>query len=96
MSDAMTQAREWVEANKPADFQKSTDSLAALLTETRTKALSEKEAEIGRLREALRALVDAPLTYNAACIEIECNSHQDAMGCVRNARAALKAEGGEK
>lgn len=101
---ALERAREviaaWCEMTIPVGTKPGQSGLTVLiataLTEERTKALDEREAEIERLREALRALVDAPLTYNSACIEIECNSHQDAMERVRNARTALKVEGGEK
>jgi len=51
--------------------------------------ITSLQSDLQRTREALEALVGAPLTYNAACIEIECKSHQDAMERVRKARSIL-------
>lgn len=71
----------------PADWIQNAASdaavaLTALLTETRTKALSENEAEIARLREALNV---AEVLYGGLMAD-------DARAMIR---AALKAEGGE-
>lgn len=41
MSDAMTQALEWLKAEDLCEAPRTVQSLAALLTETRTKALQD-------------------------------------------------------
>jgi len=74
--------------------------LAALLTETRIKALSEKEAENARLRDALkdaaeelREIVSWTVTEKSKLRAQELDQIAVTQGKIR---AALKAEGGEK
>lgn len=47
------------------------------------------------MRDALVALVEAPLRYSGASIEIDCADHADAMERVRKARAALAKANGD-
>ena len=56
------------------------------------------EAQLATLRQqndnlvnVLKALVEAPLRYNDKRIEIDCESHADAMARVSKARAAFPA-----
>lgn len=50
---------------------------------------SELRQQVAELRAALVSLVDQPLRYNDARVEIDCASHADAMERVRVARAVL-------
>lgn len=104
MSDAMKEARDWLShefGSGTHDDDDRVTSLAALLTETRTKALSEKEAENARLRGLLNDCADdleewvkadyaSRMHYPSEMLKMARD-----MDNVHRARASLKAEGGE-
>jgi hypothetical protein len=59
------------------------------------KGIKELHAENEALREALRTLVNDPVRYVGNRIEIDCESHGEAMQRIKTARAALEAARGK-